>query len=146
MKEALLAVLRRPRLIAEQLVCYAVLGYLAWLWLGMPVARWWNIAALAISAILWFVALCLAGRRAAVALRRDSHKPPVPQRVALCTALGALGALASYTLINWVPALEGLTAQAVSFALRFGLAYFLLIFCWLLIASLTAGGKPVSTQ
>ena len=39
MKEALSAVLRRPRVVVEQFVAYLLLGYLAYLWLALPVKQ-----------------------------------------------------------------------------------------------------------
>jgi hypothetical protein len=41
-------------------------------------------------------------------------------------------------LIHWVPNLDGTTAQVMSFAMRFGIAYVLMISMWIAIAFFSA--------
>jgi hypothetical protein len=45
-------------------------------------------------------------------------------------------------LLGWVPAVSGLAVQAISLAIRFGIAYAVLIGCWLMVAALRSGGIP----
>jgi hypothetical protein len=147
MKEALSAVLRRPRVVIEQFIAYLLLGYLAYRWLALPVARVWQVALLLITAILWLGALAFLARRAVMMLRRDAPRIPLG-KVLLCgVILAAVGLVGPWWLIRWVPALEGFGAQMASFLARFGLAYLLLLGCWLVFASLIAvAGTPASTQ
>jgi hypothetical protein len=147
MREALSAVLRRPRLWIEQFIAYLLLGYLAYLWLALPVGRVWQVAVLLITALLWLGALLFVARRAVVMLRRDAPRMPAAKVLFFGVALAAVGLLGPWWLIQWVPTLESFGAQAASFVARFGLAYLLLLGCWLTFASLIAGaGRPASTH
>jgi hypothetical protein len=147
MKEALGAVLRRPRLWIEQFFAYLFLGYVAYLWLALPVGRVWQVAILLLTALLWLGALFFAARRAMVMLRRDAPRMPVAKVLLLGLALATVGLFGPWLLVQWVPTLESFTAQAASFVARFGLAYLLLLGCWLTLASLiAAAGTPPSTQ
>ena len=147
MKEALAAVLRRPRLLFEQVVAYLLLGYLGYLWLGLPVGRMWQLAVLLGTALLWFAALFWVARRPFVMLRRDAPRQPIPRILLFSVVLAAIGIFGPWWLIDWVPALDSLASQAVSFFARFGLAYLLVLGCWLTFASLVAAaGTPPATQ
>jgi|SRR5687767_7551292 hypothetical protein len=147
MKEALAAVLRRPRLLVEQAAAYLLLGYLGYLWLGLPVGHMWQLAVLLVTALLWFTALLWIARRPFVMLRRDAPRVPMPQIILFGAVLAGIGILGPWWLIGWVPGLDSLASQAISFFTRFGLAYLLIIGCWLTFASLvTAAGTPSSTH
>lgn len=62
-----------------------------------------------------------------------------PLLVAICGYL-------PYRLVTWVPSVSGFTLQAVSLALRFFVAYALIVTGWLLLAYFSSGGKPRDTQ
>ena len=49
-------------------------------------------------------------------------------------------------LIAWVPGVRGFGMEAVSFAVRAGMAYLLFVAAWLGLALATSGGKPRVTQ
>jgi hypothetical protein len=124
-----------------------LLGYLAYLWLALPVARVWQVALLLITAILWLGALAFVARRAVVMFRRDAPRIPVAKVLLFGVVLAVIGLFGPWWLIAWVPALEGFGAQMASFLTRFGLAYLLLLGCWLVFASLIAvAGTPASTH
>jgi hypothetical protein len=140
MKEALSAVVRRPRVLIEQFVAYILLGYLGYLWLALPVGRMWQIAVLLLTALLWFGALFFTARRAVIMFRRDVPRLPMGQIVLFGALLAGVGLLGAWALINWVPALDSLTSQVISFAARFGLAYLVILACWLTFAAMLAAG------
>ncbi|MDQ6700952.1 MAG: hypothetical protein M3Z36_12300 [Acidobacteriota bacterium] len=58
----------------------------------------------------------------------------------------AVGFYLPYRLIHYAPPLHNTVAELLSFAVRFGLAYFLVITGWLALAFFSSGGSPRSTQ
>lgn len=146
MKEAIQAVIRRPRLIVEQALAYLTLGVLGYLWLGLPVGRWWQVVLLLISALAWLAGAVWCVRRALLLLRRDAPRLPAFQIFSTGIVLAAIALGVGFVLTGWVPPFASLAAQLASFALRFGLSYLLLIGCWLTFAALISAGSPRSTQ
>ena len=51
-----------------------------------------------------------------------------------------------YRLVHYAPALHGTAAELLSFVVRFGLAYFLVITGWLALAFFSSGGSPRVTH
>jgi hypothetical protein len=109
----------RKLLWLEETVLLAALLAAAYGWLALPVATTWHLALHVITAAgmiaLIFLAVMLA--RKAFGPPRWTTAIPGPLALALVIAAGA-----PYLLLNWVPELSSLTAQAISAALRFLLA------------------------
>lgn len=113
----------RKLLWLEETLLLVVLVAATYGWLALPVATIWHLAlhvvtAAGIAAIIAFAAIL--ARRAFGPLHWRSAALLAPLALALLIAAGA-----PYVLLSWVPALESLTAQAVSAALRFLVAAFL---------------------
>ena len=108
-------------------------------WLALPVATTWHLALHVITAA-GIVALVVLGamlaRRAYGRLRWNAALL-APLALALIIALGA-----PYLLLNWVPQLGSLTAQAVSAALRFLLAGLLSTGALLWLWANATDGRP----
>ncbi|HEU0142548.1 MAG TPA: hypothetical protein VFQ79_22690 [Bryobacteraceae bacterium] len=93
----------------------------------------WSIGAFIVFAVLpWFAARAWLIRRW--------------QYWASAVAVVALGIYIPWKLIWWVPSLSGMTAQTASMAVRFGLAYLLLVISLLLFSGWMQrlSGKPAA--
>jgi hypothetical protein len=133
-----------PRVVLEQAFGHTVLAALLYWWLGYAES---GIPQLLIS--LLCVALLIAGTLAlAIRARRLLGGETQPERIRiLIAALLLPGALAiTYFLIWWIPPFEGITAQAVSMAVRWGVAYVLVLFAWLNLLQKTARAKAGMSQ
>ena len=105
-----------------------------------PTLEWisWALAWIAIPVFL----LPRIGAASASGFR-GLIKAPVARRFYLdYLAALLIGAYLPWKFVNWVPGFEGFTAQAISFTLRFGIAWALTITAWLWIARSTAPAKP----
>jgi hypothetical protein len=103
----------------QELVLLAALIAAAYGWLALPVATTWHLAMHVITAAGMIALIILAvmlARRAFGPLRWTTAALG-PLALTLIIAAGA-----PYLLLNWVPELSSLTAQAISAALRFLLA------------------------
>jgi hypothetical protein len=133
-------------LIVEQALTYLLLAVLAYFWLGLPVGNWWQVALVFVSGLLWIAALLFSARRAIRQLRCQVPRLPSFQRTILSLLLAGAGIACMVVLLGWVPAVQGLAVQAISLAIRFGIAYAVLIGCWLMVAALLSGGIPQPGQ
>lgn len=124
----------------------------SWFWL--PDSKMWSVglaaiaAPLLIVAALWLMARALlfyrreyAGetlglRRAPTLLLRAS--PVLVLRPWFLLTAALLGAYVPYKLIGWHPQVSGLAMQTASLAIRFGVAFLLVVISWLMLASLLA--------
>lgn len=57
-----------------------------------------------------------------------------------------VGVYVPLKLVGWVPELSGVAMQMVSFVVRAGIGYLLFVTAWLMLAYVTAGGRPWATQ
>lgn len=132
---------KHPRVLVEQVLGWGLLCGLLYWWLGLAES---SISQLLLSAggvlVILAVLVLLVGR-----IRRMAAASPV--RPALVPALVTLGGsiLLAWWLVWWIPPVQGLRMQMISAALRFGVAYLLLVTFWVdLVAS--AGSTPRSAQ
>jgi hypothetical protein len=122
-------VFRHPTLIAEQAIGYALLGAAFYWWLGFPES---GIFALLLS--LAAIALIAAGavllaRHARACFPATASGSCVDGIVSLLLLLAALAA--AYFLVWWIPGIESFRGQAASMAVRWGIAYLLVVIAWL---------------
>jgi len=118
----------------EQAIGLATLGALVWFWLGLAES---STLVLMGSVLLFFLivaGLVLLVRRG---LRQLTQRWPIAW---------LLGVPVAWLLVTWVPGFQSFTGQAASLAVRFALAYLLLVAGWVTLLSWIPFGKPVSTQ
>ncbi|HBY62228.1 MAG TPA: hypothetical protein DEH78_20600 [Solibacterales bacterium] len=80
--------------------------------------------------------------------RSEAWKPFRNWRfLVIAPLVGAAAGFAAYRLIWWVPGLNGLTMQALSAAVRLGLAYLILVTAWVVILALAGrAAKPAGVE
>ena len=133
--------LSQPRLLLSQTAGAAALALAKWWWLGYAES---SVTQLVISAL---AALALAAGFVwlVVSAVRQLRQAPAP-RFMLEFLLFAASLYVAYRLVWWVPAFSSLVAQALSMAVRFGVAYLLVLTGWLSLLASISGGRPRSTQ
>lgn len=115
---------RRPRRWLEGLGLLLLWCALAWWWLSLPVA---SAADLALLVLVGLVAIAIP----LWLLWRARMLWRNPQTgIAFLLALAA-ALIVPWLLVNWVPAFESFTMQAVSMVLRFGVAAVCFVGAWL---------------
>ena len=99
----------------EETLLLAALVAAIYGWLALPVATTWHLALHVVTAagILALIVFAAMLARRTYGPLRFTIAALVPAAIALFIAVGA-----PYLLLNWVPALGSLTAQAISAALR----------------------------
>lgn len=126
--EAMREAWRRPRKWLEGLGLLLLWCALAWWWLSLPVASAADLALLALVGLvvtaipawlLWRVRMIWRSPQAGIAFL-----------LALAAAL-----VLPWLLVNWVPEFESFAMQALSMALRFGMAAVCFVGAWLWAAS-----------
>jgi hypothetical protein len=133
---------------------------LAWFWL--PDSKVWSVAVAALAAPLlllaawWLIARALLFYRRAHAgeelrLRNAPFlllraTPVLILRPWVLLVVAILGAYVPYKLIGWHPQLSGLAMQSTSLAVRFGIAFLLVVTSWLTLASLLAARPAKSSS
>jgi hypothetical protein len=100
----------------------AALAALAYAWLAWPVARWYDLAVLALIALVW---LALA---AVLVWRSVKHFPAPPFSIrklagdaafwAALVVTAVVGFGVPWLLLEWVPVFTSLVAQSVSLGIR----------------------------
>ncbi|MEZ5403312.1 MAG: hypothetical protein R2729_26770 [Bryobacteraceae bacterium] len=126
-----------PVLIAEQALGFAAIGGVFWWWLGFPES---GTAALllSIAALVLMIAGVVALVRRARAKLAGAPANGSDGIVSLMLLIAALAA--AYYLVWWVPDLTGFGAQAVSMAIRWGVAYLAVLLAWLNLLGATSPG------
>lgn len=132
------------RVFLEQAVgIAAILGILYW-WTGLPEGTGLQVA---ISFGLLFASLAAFGFLARRGIRNFRQLPPLGT-LAWLAALGyfLVALRTAYSLVWWVPEVQGFTAQAFSMTARFGLAYLAVTAGWTGLLRAIASGIPRSSQ
>jgi hypothetical protein len=122
------------RTFLEQALGLFFLGILAWIWLGLSESS----AALIVVSVLLFC-LMLAGLGLLIYRGIRGYTTRL-------SYAWLLGFPLAFFLVKWVPGMKALWTQAISMALRFGLAYLLFVAAWVTLLSLIPAGKPRSSQ
>ena len=127
----------RPVAMLEQAAGLAVLGGLWYKWLGIAESSVSQLL-LSVSTVFGMLAITLM----LVARGRTRIAGPTgPTLVALL--LFAMSLAAAYYLVWWVPSVAGLRSQTISVALRFGVAFLLVVTFWAnFLGSLARSGAP----
>lgn len=114
---------RRPLALVAGMAGVVLLLALTWWWLSLPVAEAMDLILLA---VIGLAAVALAGCMAWRAFRMWGAKPLKAMGRgafwAAAVAAALTGLLLPWSLLNWVPGLDTLLAQAVSMLVRFGIA------------------------
>src|SRR5579864_7221046 len=125
---------------------------LSWFWL--PDSKVWGLALAVIEALILIVAAVWLIRRALVFYRRAHASedvsliraiPVLILRPWILPVVAILGIYLPYKLIGWHPQLSGLQMQTTSLAIRFGVAFLMIVTSWLTLASLLGAGRRKST-
>ena len=125
---------------------------LSWFWL--PDSKVWGIALAAIELLFLIVgAMWLIGR--ALSFYRRAHAnegvtliraiPVLILRPWVLPIAAILGLYLPYKLITWHPHVAGLQMQTTSLAIRFLVAFLMIVTSWLALASLLAAAPRKST-
>lgn len=103
----------------EETLLLAALVAAAYGWLALPVATTWHLAlhVVTVAGMIAVIVFAAMLARRAYGPLRFTIAALAPLAIALMIAIGA-----PYLLLNWVPELGSLTAQAISAAVRFLLA------------------------
>ena len=117
------------RTLLEQGLGLVVLGALGWYWLGVPESS----AGMTVLSLVVFL-LLVAGL---VLLARRGVKQATERR----SVAWLLGIPVAWLLVKWVPAFEGFNMQAASMAVRFGLAFVLVLLGWVTALSIAGSRK-----
>lgn len=117
------------RTLLEQGLGLIVLGALGWYWLGVPESSVGMTVVSLMVFLLLVAGLVLLARRG------------VRQTVARRPIAWLLGIPVAWLLVKWVPTFEGFSMQAASMAVRFGLAFVLLLLGWVTALSLVGARK-----
>ena len=123
--------------VVETLLLGLVLG-LVYGWLALPVAKWWHLALHVVVglAIVGLVYLAIRLMRRKVAGGRAAVKEPAFWAAVVVWVV--VGLWLPYRLIWWVPAVDGMTAQAFSAGLRFVLAAGVFTKAWMWLVACAA--------
>lgn len=133
--EAMREAWRRPRQWLEGLGLLLLWCALGWWWLSLPVASVTDLALLVLVGLVMIaIPLWLFWRA------RNVWRNP-QAAIAFLLALAA-ALILPWLLVNWVPAFESFAMQAVSVALRFGLAAVCFVGAWLWAAGVAARLTP----
>ena len=125
----------------------------SWFWL--PDSKMWSVGVAAIAApvlvlaALWLVAWALLFYRRAHATEGVTLIRAIPILILRPWSLPAaavLGIYLPYKLIAWHPQFSGLQMQSTSLAIRFLVAFLMVVTSWLMLASLLAAAPRKSTR
>ena len=154
-KKALWVLWTHPGFFLLHALADAVWIALALSWFWLPDSKVWGLALAAveflflIAAALWLIGRALLFYRRAHATEDVTLIRAIPVLILRPWSLPAaavLGIYLPYKLIAWHPQLSGLQMQSTSLAIRFLVAFLMVVTSWL-TACIAAGGSPrKSTQ
>jgi hypothetical protein len=108
-------------------------------WLGLPVSSFWPFVAVVALGMVLTGGLGAMVQQSLTLYKLDDGKVArLFKSGAFWVALagfGVVGCWLPWLLINWTPAVTGVTMQAVSAGLRFGLAVCVFVCAWLLFCA-----------
>jgi len=154
-KKALWVLWTHPGFFLLHALADAVWIALALSWFWLPDSKVWGLALAAIELVFLIVAALWLIRRALLFYRRAHANegvtlireiPILILRPWLLPAAVVLGIYLPYKLISWHPQLSGLQMQSTSLAIRFLVAFLMVVTSWLMLASLLAAAPRKSTR
>ena len=154
-KKALWVLWTHPGFFLLHALADAVWIALALSWFWLPDSKVWGLALAVVELLFLMVAAVWLIRRALLFYRRAHANedvtlireiPILILRPWSLPAAAVLGIYLPYKLISWHPQLSGLQMQSTSLAIRFLVAFLMVVTSWLLLASLLAAAPRKSTQ